>query len=406
VTRRAATARRARDPYGIGPIGSYAGPIGAAVALVLVGIVTMNLMNGQLPIKSGGGNTAGQPTVNRTPAPSNVVIPEPEAAFPGTITYAKAGNIWVQTADEVHQLTDSGQDSMPSFSPDGSSIYFIRVTEGTGRFPTGGNGRRAWYDLSTPALMRVPSDGSAKPKRLLNGRYRAGSSTWFYWMRQPVISPNDRTVALVSDGPNPLQSDVVLQFFDTKTEKLSKASVAESPPLGHQDPAWRPDGKVLLFVKNGRDGSRGAPQIMRYTVETKKATALTGPGYVAPSWSPDSKYIAAVRTDSFGTDVVILDAKTGAEIRRVTNDEHSFAPVWSPAGDSIAFLHLDGSIVDLHMVELDGTPGQWTVGEPTAITEVSGLDAASRPSWFVGPGELPAGTAAPTGSGASSSAAP
>jgi hypothetical protein len=103
---------------------------------------------------------------------------------------------------------------------------------------------------------------------------------------------------------------------------------------------------------------------------------------------------------------VILDAKTGAEIRRVTNDEHSFAPVWSPAGDSIAFLHLDGSIVDLHMVKLEGTPGAWTVGEPTAITEVSGLDAASRPSWFVGPGELPAGTAAPTSSGAAASTAP
>lgn len=407
MTRRAATARRARDPYGIGPIGGYVGPIAAAVALLLVGIVTINLMNGQLPLRSGGGNTTGQPTVNRTPAPSNQVIPEPDASFPGRFAYAKAGNIWVQTADEVHQLTDSGRDSMPSFSPDGSSIYFIRVTEGTGRFPTGGTGRRAWYDLSTPGLMRVPTDGSAKPERLLNGRYRSGSNTLFYWMRQPVISPNNRTVALVSDGPNPLQSDVVLQFFDTKTEKLTKAPVNESPPLGHQDPAWRPDGKVLLFVKNGRDGTRGAPQIMRYTVETKKAAALTGPGYVAPSWSPDSKYVAAVRTDSFGTDVVILDAKTGAEIRRVTNDEHSFAPVWSPAGDSIAFLHLDGSIVDLHMVKLEGAPGQWTVGEPSAITEVSGLDAASRPSWFVGPGELPAGTAAPTGSGgAGASAAP
>ena len=34
---------------------------------------------------------------------------------------------------------------------------------------------------------------------------------------------------------------------------------------------------------------------------------MTGPGYLAPAWSPDTKYIAATKTDSFGTDIVILD---------------------------------------------------------------------------------------------------
>ena len=396
MTRRAATARRTRDPYGIGPVGGYVAPIAAAAALVIIALVTLSLMNGQVPLRSGSNTGNGQPEPNRTPAPSNIVIPEPEVTFPGTLTYAKAGNIWIQTVDEVKQLTDSGNDSMPSFSPDGTTIYFVRAIEGYGLFPTGGGGRRTWYDLSTPSIMRVPADGSAKPERLLLGRFKSGSNLWFYWIRQPVISPNNRTVAVVSDGPNPTQSDVVLQFFDTKTKKLTKANVAQSPPLGHQDPAWRADGKVLLFVKNGRDGTRGAAQIMRYVVETKKAVALTGPGYLSPAWSPDNKYVAAVRTDSFGTDVVILDAKSGAEILRVTNDDHSFSPVWSPAGDAIAFLHLEGSIVDLQMVKLDGAAGAWTVGPVTGVTEVSGLDAASRPSWFVLASELPVPSVAPS----------
>lgn len=396
MTRRATTARRTRDPYGIGPVGGYVGPIAAAAALVIIALVTLSLMNGQVPLRSGSNNGNGQPGPNRTPAPSGVVIPEPELTFPGTLTYAKAGNIWIQTEDEVKQLTDSGNDLMPSFSPDGTTIYFVRAIEGYGLFPTGGGGRRTWYDLSTPSIMRVPADGSAKPERLLLGRFKSGSNLWFYWIRQPVISPNNRTVAVVSDGPNPTQSDVVLQFFDTKTEKLTKAKVAQSAPLGHQDPAWRADGKVLLYVKNGRDGTRGAAQIMRYVVETEKSAALTGPGYLSPAWSPDNKYVAAVRTDSFGTDVVILDAKSGAEILRVTNDDHSFSPVWSPAGDAIAFLHLEGSIVDLQMVKLDGTPGAWTVGPVTGVTEVSGLDAASRPSWFVSASELPVPSVAPS----------
>jgi Tol biopolymer transport system component len=410
MTRRAGAARPARDPYGIGPVGGYVGPIAAAAALVVIALITVTLMNGQVPFRSTSGNGNGQPGgAVRTAAPSNVIIPEPEITFPGTITYAKAGNIWVQTADEVHQLTDSGHDSMPSFSPDGTSIYFIRETEGRARFPNGGNGPRTWYDLSTPTLARVPADGSGKIEGLLLGRYRAGGNTWFYWIRQPVIAPNNRTVALISDGPNPTASGIILQFYDLETKKLTKVPVAAGVQLGHQDPAWRSDGEVLLFVKNGRTGAKGAPQIMRYVVDTKKSAAVTGPGYISPAWSPDSRYIPAVRTDSFGTDVVILDAKNGAEILRVTNDDHSFAPVWSPAGDAIAFLHLDGSIVDLHMVKLEGAAGSWTVGPVTPLTNVSGLDAASRPSWFVPTSELPAVTAppSPASSGsASPSAAP
>src|SRR5947209_14287193 len=36
--------------------------------------------------------------------------------------------------------------------------------------------------------------------------------------------------------------------------------------------------------------------------------------------------------------VVILDAANGHEIQRVTTDDSSAAPIWSPAGDAIAFL--------------------------------------------------------------------
>lgn len=164
-----------------------------------------------------------------------------------------------------------------------------------------------------------------------------------------------------------------------------------------------PDGSYLLLVKNGRDGSRGAPQIIRYNPENQRSFIVTGPGYISPAPSPDGKYIAATRTDNFGTDVVILDGATGAEILRVTDDAGSFSPVWSPAGDAIAYLHLDGSIVDLKMATLEGPPGSWTIGKTTSLTEVSGLDAASRPGWFIPADELPDPTAAPSSAAPASS---
>ncbi len=400
--------RSTRDPYGIGPVTSYIGPAIAVVGLVLITVFTVGLLNGDLPFvkaTTDNGNDQGNGPVI-TPAPSNVVIIEPDVAFHGQIVYAKAGNIWIQTATDVHQLTNGGTDSMPAFSDDGQWVYFIRIDEGRGRFPANGGGQRTWYDLETPVLMRVKPDGSGA-QRLLTGRYQSGSSTWFYWMREPTPTPDGKGVMVVSDGPNPLQSDVVLKRFDLTTRKLTSLNLPESGQLGHQDPAWRPDGKVMLYVRNGRDGPRGAPQLYKYDPATKKTSPFTGAGYLAPAFSPDGRYVAATKTDSFGTDVVILDG-SGKEVLKVTNDHHSFSPVWSPSGDGVAFLHLAGTIVDLKLANLDQSDGSWSISKTLDLTKVSGLDGASRPSWFTPAADLPAPSGGPdsTGSAAPASGAP
>ena len=85
----------------------------------------------------------------------------------------------------------------------------------------------------------------------------------------------------------------------------------------------------------------------------------------------------------------ILDAGNGRELLRLTNDGASWAPVWSPTGDAIAFLHIRGQIVDLKLVRLDGDAPDWTVKDIIDLTEVSGLDGESRPGWFVPADELP-----------------
>lgn len=378
------------DPFGVMQRGSWIAPLLSIVGLVVVLLVSLSLLGVDLRI-GGGGNPVvpgNGGTVNRTPAPSNVVLPEPEAAFPGSIVYAKAGNIWIQTGDDVRELTDTGRDSMPSWSPDGKTIYFIRTTIEMGVWPSQGQDRR--YEMTVPNLMAVAADGSATPERLRSGKFKKNGKTWFYWMRQPVLSPNGKTFALVSDGPDPTKSNVVLQFWDMNTKKTTVPDVTEIPPLGHQDPAWRPDGKMLFYVRNGREGAKGAPIIYRWDVAKKTSSAVTGPGYLEPSFSPDGRYIAATRINAFGSDVVILDAVRGRELLRLTTDGASWAPTWSPKGDAIAFFHIDGQIVDLKMAVLDGKAPNWTVAETTALTTVSGLDGSSRPDWFIPADELPA----------------
>ena len=379
---------RARDPYGIAPVGTWLAPGLSALGLVLIAVLTLNLLNGQVPFGVGGGDGGNGEGPARTAAPSDVVVVPDEAAFEGSIVYAKGGNVWVQTDDEARQLTDSGNDSMPSWSPDGAWVYYVQTVREEGRWPVGGVTED--YALDVPRLMRVPADGSGEPEALKSGRIERDGLLYAYWIRQPAVAPDGATVAVISDAPDPDQGTLVLQSYSLAEDTITSFDLPTEGVLGHQDPAWRPDGAFLLYVRNDREGSRGTPVIMRYNVESGRARPLTAGGYLYPSYSPDGRYVAATRTSTSGTDIVLLDGASGEELLRVTTDGDSWGPTWSPAGDGIAFLHISGQVVDLRLATLEGAGPDWTVGEVTNLTEVSGLEAASRPDWFIPADQLPA----------------
>jgi Tol biopolymer transport system component len=387
--------RTTRDAYGLAPVGALAPPILALVGLVVLAVATLNLMGGSVPLPGTvgpGGNNAGGPV--RTPAPSNEVIVDPLTEVPGAIVYAKAGNIWIQSGTAARQLSTNGTASMPTWSPDGRFVYYIDTFEERATFPQQGVDRK--YVLTSPRLMRIAADGSGRPEVVRTGRFRDGPYRWFYWLRQPAISPNGRLVALTSDQPDPQASDVVVQLYDLRTGQFNRPDLPVVAHLGHQDPAWHPSGRYLLYVRNGRDGSRGAPSIVRWDRTEQRVRTMTGPGYNQPEYSPDGRYIVATRTDGFGTNVVILDGSRGGELIRLTNDGRSWAPVWSPRGDAIAFLHIEAGIVDLRMIPLDGAAPNWTLGAPLDLTQVSGLDGASGPDWFIPADQVPAPSTPPS----------
>ena len=399
--------RPTRDPYGLLPSGM---PIAAAISIIgllVIGIVTLNLTNGKLPFTPGGGGGGGAQSTDqvptRTATPSNVVevpsIEVPGIDVPGTLVYAKDGNIWIQSNDQATQLTAPGKgvnDSMPSFSPDGKWVYFVRTKKAAGKWSIDNVVKD--YQLNIPTLMRVNlADGSTD--KLLDGLVDPpGPFKWNGFIREPVVSPDGRYVAMATDLPDPTKSDVTLKLFDTKTDKIDDLKLSQVAPLGHQDPAWNPDGTRLLYVLNDRDGAKGSPRIYAWNPDTGKAKAVTGPGYLFPSYSPDGRYIAATKTSAYGTDIVILNASTGAELARLTDDGNSWAPTWSPRGDQVAYLHVAGQVIDLRMAQLDGSAPNWTVKDTLDLTTAAGLDGVSRPDWFVPAGDIPAATPAPADS--------
>ena len=332
---------RASDPYGVGPVGSWIAPVLAIVGLLLIAVVTLNLLQGEMPFGIGGGGSGNGngngkgdgDDPDRTPAPSNIVVVPEEATFEGSIVYAKAGNIWIQTDDEVRQLTAGRRRRDAVVVADGQWVYYIHTVADEGKWPAKGVGRV--LRPRRPAAHAHPSGrqrraGAPRDEQVQEGQLtstRTGSAS-------RSSSPDGSQIARRLRCPEPRPEHGRPPVLGPEPRRSSrKVDVGVKGVLGHQDPEWRPDGKFLLYVRNGRDGSRGAPVIMRYNMETGKAREMTGAGYLQPAYSPDGKYIAATKTSALGSDVVILDGATGEELLRVTDDDASWSPVWSPAGD-------------------------------------------------------------------------
>ena len=394
--------RPARDPYGLLPTGMPIAAVVSIIGLLVIAIVTLNLTNGKLPFTPGGGGSGPQGTdqvPTRTATPSNVVevpsIEVPGIDVPGTLVYAKDGNIWIQSGDQATQLTAPGKgfdDSMPSFSPDGKSVYFVRTRKADGKWSIDNVVKD--YALNVPDADARQHRRRRRPIACSTASSTGpGSFKWNGFIREPAVSPDGRYVAMATDLPDPTKSDVTLKLFDTKTDKINDLKLNQVAPLGHQDPAWKPDGSKLLYVLNDRDGAKGSPRIYAWSPDTGEGAAGHRARVPVPAWSPDGRYIAATKTSAYGTDIVILNAANGAELARLTDDGNSWAPTWSPRGDQVAYLHVAGQVIDLRMAQLDGTAPNWTVKDTLDLTTAPGLDGVSRPDWYVPAADLPAATA-------------
>ncbi len=159
------------------------------------------------------------------------------------------------------------------------------------------------------------------------------------------ISPDGRWVAFLADKAGQLDlwvSQVGTGKFDNLTLDL--------------DPLLTPGNllRSLGFSGNGADiwfNTQGNPGLEKVLMPLTGGTrrAFLGPGFSAPSWSPDDARLAYIASSTAGDPLSIAD-RTGADARPIevrspgrdpffTKGVHTHNPVWSPDGEWIYFVH-------------------------------------------------------------------
>lgn len=137
------------------------------------------------------------------------------------------------------------------------------------------------------------------------------------------------------------------------------AHVPTGVPVRQPFLAWAPDGARLAFI--GTSGS--GLELYVEELASGSTTKITSNGWVEGSfdWSPDGEWIAYTGKARERTYLeLFVVASDGSSRRQLTDGgeigRHVADPVWSPAGDEVAFSAQEGARAhELHVIGPDGS---------------------------------------------------
>jgi dipeptidyl aminopeptidase/acylaminoacyl peptidase len=244
--------------------------------------------------------------------------------------------------DDFYRVQDL---SDPQVSPDGQWVAYVVTT----------NEREA--DEARSAIWMVSWDG----------RERLSLTAAAEGIAKPRWSPDGRYLAFLSTPSGTDKTQIMLldrRGGDARPLTSTGGDIGEY--------AWSPDGKRLAFTMKQADagaapkpividalhfkqdedgylGSGGARHLYLFDVEGKRSEQLTSdPNFNEdlPTWSPDGRRIAFIRTREQGADqdgredIAVAEPVAGAAPRTIVRP---FAPnmqklAWSPDGTLIAYL--------------------------------------------------------------------
>jgi len=259
----------------------------------------------------------------------------------------------------------------PAISPDGKSVaYTVRTTDWSeNRFDTEVWVRQAGAE--PVQLTRTAKGSSSSPRWSADGKWIAfladrGERQQVYVIR----AAGGEAVKLTSVKEGILDfrwSPAGDKIAFTSLEPESAASIKSRSLYGDfyfQDHDYRISHLWVIAV----DPSRSATD----SISAASPTRLTGGTRFTVgsfAWSPDAGRIAfdhrpdPLVRNSAASDISLVDTRTGTVTPLVNRSGTDFAPVWSPDGDSVAFISSAGDTVsnsyrNSRLVKISATGGE------------------------------------------------
>ncbi len=232
-------------------------------------------------------------------------------------------------SDERALTTGPGENTQPSWSPDGRRIAFTSTR-----------------DAANMDVYLMNADGSAQ-QRLTDHALPDDSPAWSPDGQRIVFrSYRDRRAAFYSMAAD-----------GSHLQRLTSADGDKGRPL------WAPDGLHIAYEVYG-DLGKIELHVMRADGSNDKdvSSAVSKDKKTQPVWSPDGKRLAFVSVKSYGENhIYVVDADGSHAVNLTDSPYISNQPAWSPDGQRIAFVSnrygdmISRSAGDIYVMNADGS---------------------------------------------------
>ncbi len=202
----------------------------------------------------------------------------------------------------------------------------------------------------------------------------------------PQISPDGRSIAYLSERDFFF---VDLYLADAETghvrRKLVRSSIDpnfETLRFINSSGSWSPDGTQFAFAaKSGGEDVLAILDVQHQRILGEYRLGLNA--ITNPTWSPDGQHLAFTGYDGGWSDLYTVDAD-GQNLRRLTSDRYAdLMPSWSPDGHTIAFTTDRGPETDFSIMRFGNMRLALYYLDGDSIAALPGMDAGknTNPVW-------------------------